>query len=46
MEEVEGILEDMAFREGQVVILEEMTVGTEIERIEGLGDRLDQGKEE
>ena len=46
MEEVEIILEEVAFREGQVVILEEMIVGTEIERIEGLGDSLDQEKEE
>ena len=46
MEEVEVILEEVAFREGPVVILEEMTVGTEVERMEGLGDSLDQGKEE
>ena len=41
MEEVEVILEEVAFGEGPVVILEEMIVGTEIERIEGLGDSLD-----
>ena len=46
MEEVKVILEEVAFREGPVVILEEMIVGTEIERIEGLGDSLGQGKEE
>ena len=42
----EVISEEVAFVEGLVVILEEMIVGTEIERIEGLGDSLDQEKEE
>ena len=46
MEEVEVILEDMAFEVGPVVNLEEMMVGTEVERIDSLGDSLDQGKEE
>ena len=46
MEEVEVILEEVAFKEGPVVILEEMIVEIEIERIEGLGDSLDQEKEE
>ena len=36
----------MAFEVGPVVILEEMIVGTEIERIDSLGDSLDQEKEE
>ena len=36
----------MTFEVGLVIILEEMIVGTEIERIEGLGDSLDQEKEE
>ena len=45
MEEVEIILEEVAFEVGPVVILE-MIVGTEVERIEGLGDSLDQEKEE
>ena len=46
MEEVDVILEEVAFGEGSVIILEEMIEGTEIERIEGLGDSLDQEKEE
>ena len=46
MEEVEVILEEVAFEVGPVVILEEMIVGTEVERIDGLGDSLDQEKEE
>ena len=39
MEEVEVILEEVAFKE-------EMIVKIEIERIEGFGDSLDQEKEE
>ena len=46
MEEVEVILEEVAFKEGPVVILEEIIVEIEIERIVGLGDSLDQEKEE
>ena len=41
IEEVEVILEEVAFKEGTVVILEEMIVEIEIERIEDLGDSLD-----
>ena len=46
MKEVEVILEEVVFKVGPVVILGEMLVGTEVERIEGLGDSLDQEKEE
>ena len=46
MEEVEVILEEMVFEEDQKVILGEMIVRTEIERIEDLGDSLDQEKGE
>ena len=46
MEEVEVILEEVAFEVGLVIILGEIIVKTEIERIEGLGDSLDQEKEE
>ena len=46
MEEVEVILEEVAFKVGLVIILDEMIVGTEIERIRGHGDSLDQEKEE
>ena len=46
MEEVQVILGKVAFKVGPVVILEEMIVGTEIERLDGLGDSLDQEKEE
>ena len=46
MEEVEVILEEEAFKVGLEIILDEMIVGTEIDRIEGLGDSLGQGKEE
>ena len=45
MEEVEVILKEVAFEVGPVIILDEMIVGTEIERIEDLGDSLDQEKE-
>ena len=41
MEEVEVTLEEVAFKVGLVIILDEMIVGTEIERIEGLADSLD-----
>ena len=46
MEEVEVILGEVVFEVGPIVILEEMMVGTEVERIEGLGDSPDQKKEE
>ena len=46
MEEVEVILEEVAFEVGLVIILGKMITGTEIERIEGHGDSLDQEKEE
>ena len=46
MEEEEVILEEVAFKVGLVIILDKMIVGTEIERIEGHGDSLDQEKEE
>ena len=41
VEEVEVILEEVAFKVGLVIILDKMIVGTEIERIEGHGDSLD-----
>ena len=44
MEEVEVILEEVAFEVGLVINLGEMRVGIEIERIEGHGDSLDQEK--
>ena len=46
MVEVQVILEEVAFEEGPVVILEEMIAEIEMEGIEGLGDSLDQDKEE
>ena len=46
MEEVEVISEEVAFEVGLVIILGKIIVQTEIERIEGLGDSLDQEKEE
>ena len=46
MEEVEVILEEVVFEAGLIIILDEMVVGIEIERIEGHGDSLDQEKEE
>ena len=46
MEEVEVILEEVAFEAVLVIILDKMIVGTGIERIEGHGDSLDQEKEE
>ena len=46
MKKVEVILEEVVFEVGLVVILEEMLVGTEVERIGGLGDNLDQEREE
>ena len=45
MEEVEVILGGVAFEVGLVIILDEMRVGIEIEKIEGHGDSLDQEKE-
>ena len=41
MDEVEEILEGVVFKVGPVVILEEMIVEKEIERIGDLGDSLD-----
>ena len=46
MDEVEVILEEVVFEVGPVVILEEIIVETEVERIGNLGDSLDQEKEE
>ena len=46
MEEDKVILEEVAFKAGLIIILDEMVVGIEIERIEGHGDNLDQEKEE
>ena len=46
MDEVEVILEEVVFKVGTVVILEETIVGIEIEKIGDLGDSPDQGKEE
>ena len=46
MREVEVILEEVAFEVGLVIILGKMIVETEIERIEGHGEGLDQEKEE
>ena len=43
---VRVILEEVVFEVGTVVILGEMIVGTQVERIEGLGDSPDQEKEE
>ena len=45
MDEVEVILEGVVFRIGPVVILEEIIVEIEVERIGDLGDSLDQVKE-
>ena len=46
MDEVEVILEEVVFEVGTVVILEEIIVEKEAERIGDLGDSLDQEKEE
>ena len=46
IEEVEVILEELAFEVGLVIILGKIIVETEIQRIEGLKDSLDQEKEE
>ena len=46
MEEVGVILEEVVFEVGSVIILEEMMIGIEVERIEGLGDSLGQEREE
>ena len=46
IEEVVVILEEVAFKVGLVIILDKMIEGTEIERIEGHEDSLDQEKEE
>ena len=43
---VEVILEKVTFEAGLVIILDEMVVEIEIERIEGHGDSLDQEKED
>ena len=45
MKELQVILEEVVFEVGPIIILDKMIVGTEIERIEGLGDSLDQEKE-
>ena len=44
--EVEVNLEEVAFKVGPVVTLEEIIVEIEVERIGDLGDSLDQAKEE
>ena len=46
MEEVEVILEQVVFEEGVILLLGEMMIGIEIERVEDHGDSLDQEKEE
>ena len=46
MDEVEVISEKVVFEVGTVVILEEIIVGIEIEKIGGLGGSQDQEKEE
>ena len=46
MDEVEVISEEVVFEVGTGVILEEIIVGIEIEKIGGLGDSQDQEKEE
>ena len=46
MDEVEVISEEVVSEVETVVILEEITVGIEIEKTGGLGDNQDQEKEE
>ena len=46
MEEVKVILEEVVFKEGLILLLGEMIIGIEIERVEDHGDSLDQEKEE
>ena len=46
MDEVEVILEEVVFKIGPVVILEETIVGIEMEKTGDLGDSQDQEKEE
>ena len=46
MKEVEVILEEVGFEERLILLFREMTIGIEVERIEGHGDSLDQEKEE
>ena len=46
MYEVEVILEGVVFKVGPVVILEEVIIEIEVERIGDLGNSLDQEKEE
>ena len=46
MDKVEVISEEVVFKVGTVVSLEEITVGIETEKIGGLGDNQDQEKEE
>ena len=46
MEEVEVILEGVAFKVGPIVLLEEMMIGTKVEKTEGHGDSPDQEIEE
>ena len=45
MDEVEVVLEEVVFKVGPVVTLEEIIVEIEVERIGDLGDSLDQVKE-
>ena len=46
MDEAEVISEEVVFKVGTVVILDEVIVGIEIEKTGGLGDNQDQEKEE
>ena len=46
MDKVEVILEEVVFKVGLVVALEEIIVEIEVERMGDLGDSLDQEKEE
>ena len=46
MDEVEVISEEVVSKVGTVVILEEIILGIDIEKIGGLGDNQDQEKEE
>ena len=46
VEEVEVILEEVVFEEGQMLLLGETMVGIKVERIEGHGGSLGQEKEE
>ena len=46
MDKVEVILEEVIFKVGTVIILEETVIGIEIEKAGDLGDSPDQEKEE